>query len=81
MSIISEIYLCIFFLIYNYANIMSNIYTLNDIKDKKGGSYKKSGHRLDSAYEQELKKKLSSVIKFNFEINDLSKKMVYKYNE
>ncbi len=81
MSIISEIYLCIFFLIYNYANIMSNIYTLNDIKDKKGGSYKKSGHRLDSAYEQELKKKLRSITEFNSEINDLSEKLIDKYNE
>jgi len=60
---------------------MSNIYTLNDIKDKKGGSYKKSGHRLDSAYEQELKKKLRSITEFNSEINDLSEKLIDKYNE
>src|SRR6266542_3389497 len=81
MSIISEIYSCIFFLIYNHANIMSNVHTLNDIKDREGGSYKKSNHRLGSAYEQELEKKLRSVTEFNFEINDLSEKLVDKYNE
>ena len=36
---------------------MSNVHTLNDIKDREGGSYKKPGHRLSSAYEQELEKK------------------------
>ena len=35
---------------------MSNVHTLNDIKDREDGSYKKPGHRLSSAYEQELKK-------------------------
>src|ERR1044072_2052669 len=60
---------------------MSNMHTLNDIKDKEGSSYKKPGHRLGSAYEQELEKKLRSVIKFNSEINDLSEKLVDKYNE
>ena len=35
---------------------MSNVHTLNDIKDREGGSYKKPGHRLGSAYEQELEK-------------------------
>ncbi|GBB94573.1 hypothetical protein RclHR1_23830004 [Rhizophagus clarus] len=55
---------------------MSNVYTLNDIKDKEGGSYKKPGHRLDSAYEQELEKKIRSVTEFNSEINDLSEKLV-----
>src|SRR3954470_18035486 len=81
MSIISEIYSCIFFLIYNHANIMSNVHTLNDIKDREGGSYKKPGHRLGSAYEQELKKKIRSVTEFNSEINDLSEKLVNKYND
>src|SRR6266542_3746330 len=81
MSIISEIYSCIFFLIYNHANIMSNVHTLNDIKDREGGSYKKSNHRLGSAYEQELEKKIRSVTEFNSEINDLSEKLVDKYNE
>ena len=60
---------------------MSNVHTLNDIKDGEGGSYKKPGHQLGSAYEQELKKKLRSVIEFNSEINDLSEKLVDKYNE
>jgi len=60
---------------------MSNVYTLNDIKDRESGSYKKPDHRLDSAYEQELEKKLRSVTEFNFEINDLSEKLIDKYNE
>src|SRR6266542_6027313 len=81
MSIISEIYSCIFFLIYNHANIISNMHTLNDIKDREGSSYKKSDHQLGSAYKKELKKKLRSVTEFNSEINDLSEKLVDKYNE
>ncbi|CAB4407078.1 unnamed protein product [Rhizophagus irregularis] len=60
---------------------MSNVHTLNDIKDREGGSYKKLGYQLGNAYEQELKKKLRSVTEFNFEINDLSEKLVDKYNE
>ncbi|RGB32333.1 hypothetical protein C1646_670206 [Rhizophagus diaphanus] len=60
---------------------MSNVHTLNDIKDREGGSYKKPGHWLDSAYEQELEKKLKSVTEFNSEINDFSEKLVDKYNE
>src|SRR5206468_2546006 len=60
---------------------MSNVHTLNDIKDREGGSYKKPGHRLGSVYEQELKKKIKSVTEFNSEINDLSEKVVDKYNE
>ena len=40
---------------------MSNVHTLNDIKDREGGSYKKPGHWLDNVYEQELEKKLRSV--------------------
>jgi len=47
---------------------MSNVHTLNDIKDSEGGSYKKPGQRLGSAYEQVLKKKLRSVTEFNSEI-------------
>src|SRR2546421_10309499 len=62
-----------FFLIYNHANIMSNVHTLNDIKNR--------GHRLGSIYEQELEKKIRFVIEFNSEINDLSEKMINKYNE
>src|ERR1043165_2799123 len=60
---------------------MSNVHTLNDKKDREGGSYKKPGHRLGSAYEQELEKKLRSVTEFNSKINDLSEKLVDKYNE
>ncbi|CAB4385570.1 unnamed protein product [Rhizophagus irregularis] len=52
---------------------MSNVYTLKDINRK--------GHRLGSAYEQELEKKIRSITEFNSEINDLSKKLVDKYNE
>ncbi len=70
-----------FFLIYNYANIISNMHILNDIKNKEGSFYKKSSYWLDSAYEQELEKKIRSIIKFNFEINDLSEKLVDKYNK
>jgi len=81
MFIISEIYSCIFFLIYNYANIIFNMHILNNIKDRDSGSYKKPGHQLNSAYEQELEKKIRSIIKFNFEINDLSEKLVDKYNK
>ena len=36
---------------------------------------------IKSAYEQELEKKLRSVTEFNSEINDLSEKLVDKYNE
>jgi hypothetical protein len=81
MPIISEIYSCIFFLIYNHAIIMSNVHTLNDIKDSEGGSYKKPGQRLGSAYEQELEKKNKILTDFNSEINDFSEKLVDKYNE
>ena len=57
------------------------MHTLNDIKDREGGSYKKPGHRLGSVNEQELKKKIRSVTEFNSEINDLSEKLVDKYNK
>ena len=52
---------------------MSNIYTLKDIKNR--------GYQLDSAYEQELKKKLRFITKFNSEINNLNEKVIDKYNE
>src|SRR5215213_3810346 len=68
-----DFYLRIFFLLCNHANIMSNVHTLNDIKNR--------GHQLSSVYEQELEKKLRSVTEFNSEINDLSEKVVNKYNE
>jgi chromosome segregation ATPase len=46
---------------------MSNVYTLKDIKNR--------GHRLDSAYEQELEKKLRTAIYFNSEITDYNEKL------
>src|ERR1043166_6366101 len=46
---------------------MSNVHTLNDIKDR--------GHRLDSTYEQELKKKLRTAIDFNSEIINFNEKL------
>ena len=46
---------------------MSNMYTLKDIKNR--------GHRLGSAYEQELKKKLRTAIDFNSEIIDFNEKL------
>ncbi|GBB91974.1 hypothetical protein RclHR1_19460006 [Rhizophagus clarus] len=52
---------------------MSNVHTLKDIN---GG-----GHRLGSAYEQELEEKIRSVTAFNSEINDPTEKLVDKYNE
>jgi hypothetical protein len=51
---------------------MSNVHTLKNIN--------KRGHRLGSAYEQELEKKIRSVTEFNSEINDLSEKLVDKYD-
>src|SRR2546429_3867104 len=56
-----------FFLLYNHAKIMSNVHTLKDIKNK--------GHRLGSAYEQELEKKLRTAIDFNSEIIDFNEKL------
>ena len=53
-----------FFLLCNHANIMSNVHTLKDIKNR--------GHRLGSTYEQELKKKLKSAINFNSEIIEVA---------
>src|SRR5437763_6043649 len=73
MSLLSQNFIRVFFLLCNYAKIMSNVHTLKDIKNR--------GHRLGSVYEQELEKKLRSVTEFNFEINDLSEKLVDKYNE
>src|SRR6185436_16233081 len=56
-----------FFLPYNHAKIMSNVYTLKDIKNR--------GHRLGSAYEQELEKKLKTAIDYNSEIIDYNEKL------
>src|SRR6266498_4629991 len=66
----------IFFLPYNHAKIMSNVHTLKDIKNKR--------HRLGSAYEQELEKKLRTAIDFNSEIINFNEKLQaenLKYSE
>ena len=52
---------------------MTNVYTLKDINNK--------GHRLGSAYEQELEKKLYTTLSSKAEINDLSEKLLAKCSE
>ena len=52
---------------------MTNVYTLKDINNK--------GHRLCSAYEQELEKKLYTTLSSKAKTNDLCEKLVDKYNE
>ena len=52
---------------------MFNVYTLKDIKNR--------GHRLGSAYEQELEKKLRTAIDFNFEITDFNEKLQAENSE
>ena len=52
---------------------MSNVYTLKDIKNR--------GHRLGSAYEQELEKKLRTAIDFNSEITDFNEKLQAENSE
>ena len=52
---------------------MSNVYTLKDIKNR--------GHRLGSAYEQELEKKLRTAINFNSEITDFNEKLQAENSE
>src|SRR6266498_2576729 len=47
--------------------LRATVYTLKDIKNK--------GHRLGSAYEQELEKKLRTAINFNSEIIDFNEKL------
>ncbi|PKY57258.1 hypothetical protein RhiirA4_509410 [Rhizophagus irregularis] len=59
---------------------MTNVHTLNDI-NKGDSSFKGVGQRLGDAYEQEFKEKLYSALKSKAEINDLSEKLVDKYNE
>jgi hypothetical protein len=54
---------------------------LNDINNKGDDSFKGVGQRLGNAYEQKLKEKLYSALKSKAEINDLSEKLVDKYNE
>src|ERR1044072_984277 len=52
---------------------MSNVHTLKDIKNR--------GHRLGSAYEQELEKKLRTAIDFNSGITDFNEKLQAEYLE
>src|SRR5581483_2537536 len=58
---------------YNHVKIMSNVYILKDIKNR--------GHRLGSAYEQELEKNLRTTIDFNSEITDFNEKLQSEYSE
>ena len=60
---------------------MTNVHTLNGINNKGDGSFKGVGQRLGGANEQEIKEKLYSALKSKAEINDLSEKLVDKYNE
>ncbi|RGB25848.1 hypothetical protein C1646_771186 [Rhizophagus diaphanus] len=52
---------------------MSNVYILKDINNR--------GHRLGSAYKQELKKKLRTTIDFNSKIIDFNEKLQADYSE
>ncbi|CAB5303243.1 unnamed protein product [Rhizophagus irregularis] len=52
---------------------ITNVYTLKEINNK--------GHRLGSAYEQELKKKLYTTLSSKAEINDLCEKLLAKNSE
>ena len=52
---------------------MTNVYTLKDINNK--------GHRLGSAYEQELEKKLYTTLSSKAEINNLCEKLLAKNSE
>jgi hypothetical protein len=52
---------------------MSNVHTLKDIKNR--------GHRLGSAYEQELERKLRTAIDFNSGITDFNEKLQAEYSE
>ena len=60
---------------------MTNMYTLKDINNKGDSSFRGAGQWLGDAYEQELKEKLYSVLRFKAEINDLSEKLLVKYSE
>src|ERR1051325_2636629 len=60
---------------------MTNVYTLKDINNKSDCSFRRVGQRLGGANEQEIKEKLYSALKSKAEINDLSEKLVDKYNE
>src|SRR5688572_7697989 len=52
---------------------MSNVYTLKDINNR--------GHRLGSAYEQDLEKKIRTAIDFNSEITDFNEKLQAEISE
>ncbi|RGB21777.1 hypothetical protein C1646_777266, partial [Rhizophagus diaphanus] len=52
---------------------MSNVHTLKDIKNR--------GHRLGSAYEQDLEKKLRTAIDFNSEITNFNEKLQAEISE
>jgi hypothetical protein len=52
---------------------MTNMYTLKDINNK--------GHRLGSAYEKELEKKLYTTLSSKAKINDLCEKLLAKNSE
>src|SRR6266542_6674147 len=79
MYYLRNLFTYFFFLIYNHAKIMSNVHTLKDIKDN--GSPKGTGHRLSSAYEQELEKKIRTAIDFNSEIIDFNEKLQAENSE
>src|SRR6266542_2040328 len=79
MYYLRNLFTYFFFLICNYAKIMSNVPTLKDIKDN--GSPKGTGHRLSSSYEQELEKKIRTAIDFNSEIIDFNEKLQAENSE
>ena len=59
---------------------MNNVHTLRDV-NKKSDTPTATGHRLGTAYEQELEKKLYSALSSKAELRDLNGKLVDKYNE
>ncbi|GES84374.1 hypothetical protein GLOIN_2v1763802 [Rhizophagus clarus] len=60
---------------------MINVYTLKDINNKSDCSFRGVGQQLGGANEQEIQEKLYSALKSKAEINDLSEKLIDKYNE
>ncbi|RGB22342.1 hypothetical protein C1646_776254 [Rhizophagus diaphanus] len=54
---------------------------INHYWSKFDSSFKEVSQRFGNAYEQELEEKLYSALKSKAEINDLSEKLVDKYNE
>ena len=59
---------------------MNNVHTLRDV-NKKSDTPTATGHRLGTAYEQELEEKLYSALSSKAELRDLNGKLVDKYNE